>query len=226
MRKLVLVAAAAAVLAGSSAAAAVVQTPAAGAGEYLVAHPSGRLPLLATPGGRAIAAVGPRTLLGSPTAVGVVARRGRWLAVTSETLPNGRLGWLDGTRVRLDIVRFALSVDRARHTLDVLDRGRVVRQIAVATGSPGSPTPAGRYVVTDKLRGARFGAVYGCCILALSGHQPHPPAGWSRTRDWRLAIHGGGGIGTAVSAGCLHASESDLLYLMRTIPRGTPVFVR
>jgi len=198
----------------------------AGAGEYLVAHPQHPLPLLAAPGGRVVATVRPRTIFGSPSAVSVVARRGRWLEVTSELLPNGRLAWLDGSRVPVAAVRFSVRVDLAERLLEVLDRSRVVRRIPVAVGAPASPTPPGRYSITDKLAGAEFGAVYGCCILALSGHQPHPPPGWSRSEEWRLAIHGGGGIGSAVSAGCLHAGEADLRYLMRTLPRGTPVFVR
>ncbi len=37
-----------------------------------------------------------------------------------------------------------------------------------------------------------------------------------------VAVHGGGGVGSAVSAGCLHASEPDLRYLMRAVPLGTP----
>jgi lipoprotein-anchoring transpeptidase ErfK/SrfK len=101
-----------------------------------------------------------------------------------------------------------------------------VRSFRVAVGRPGSTTPIGRFAVTDKLDGSRFGPYYGCCILALSGHQPHTPAGWRGGS--RLAIHGTstpGDIGTAASAGCLHASASDLRFLMRAVPLGTPVFI-
>jgi len=80
--------------------------------------------------------------------------------------------------------------------------------------------------VTDKLDGTSFGPYYGCCVLALSGHQPHPPAGWQGGD--RLAIHGTdapGTIGTASSAGCLRAADADLRYLMQRVPLGTPVLV-
>jgi lipoprotein-anchoring transpeptidase ErfK/SrfK len=40
-----------------------------------------------------------------------------------------------------------------------------------------------------------------------------------------VAIHGGGGLGGAVSAGCLHLDEQSLHYLMRMVPLGAPVFV-
>jgi L,D-transpeptidase ErfK/SrfK len=106
-------------------------------------------------------------------------------------------------------------------------RGRRVRRVPVAIGRPGATTPLGRFSVTDKIAGTRFGPYYGCCILALSGHQPHTPPGW--TGGDRLAIHGTDApstIGTASSAGCLRAADADLRVLMRRVPLGTPVLVR
>ena len=66
-------------------------------------------------------------------------------------------------------------------------------------------------------------SAYGCCVLALSGHQPNLPSTW--TGGDRLAIHGGGGIGSAVSTGCPHARTADLLYMMRALPLGTHVII-
>ena len=97
----------------------------------------------------------------------------------------------------------------------------------MAVGTSGSPTPPGRYAVTDKIAGTRYGAYYGCCILALTGHQTNPPPGW--TGGDRLAIHGTDApatIGAPASAGCLRAADADLQVLMRLVPLGTPVFVK
>jgi lipoprotein-anchoring transpeptidase ErfK/SrfK len=96
----------------------------------------------------------------------------------------------------------------------------------VGIGRPGSPTPAGRFSITDKLSGGTFGPFYGCCILALSGHQTNTPAGWQGGD--RLAIHGTndpGSIGVPSSAGCLHADAEDLKVLVRRVPLGTPVLI-
>jgi lipoprotein-anchoring transpeptidase ErfK/SrfK len=57
----------------------------------------------------------------------------------------------------------------------------------------------------------------------LTARQPRLPAGWNRSITYYVAIHSGSGRGSAVSAGCLHATESDVRYLMRTVPLGTPV---
>ena len=94
-------------------------------------------------------------------------------------------------------------------------------------GRPSSPTPIGRFAVTDKLSGARYSPAYGCCILALSAHQPNLPAGW-RGGD-RIAVHGTndpGSIGAAASSGCPRAGAADMRYLLRAVPLGAPVFVR
>jgi lipoprotein-anchoring transpeptidase ErfK/SrfK len=108
-----------------------------------------------------------------------------------------------------------------------MNGGRVVHEATVAIGRSGSSTPTGRFAITDKIAGSRYGPYYGCCILALSGKQPNLPPGW--TGGDRLAIHGTddlGSIGQPSSAGCLRARDEDLRPLMRRVPLGTPVFIR
>ncbi|MGH3008591.1 MAG: L,D-transpeptidase [Gaiellaceae bacterium] len=191
----------------------------------LVARPlHASVVLHAAPGGRALVRVGPRSVFGGPVAFGVVGARGKWLRVTSEALPNEHYGWVErGRDVSVRADRWALHAFLARHVLIVLHDGHVARSIPVAIGTASSPTPTGRFAVAEKLPGSGFASVYGCCILGLTAHQPHPPAGWSTSRAYFIAIHGGSGIGAAVSAGCLHASEADLRFLMRWIPLGTAI---
>jgi lipoprotein-anchoring transpeptidase ErfK/SrfK len=169
------------------------------------------------------------TEFGSPRVLGVARRRGRWLGVVSTALPNGKLGWLrrDDPALGLSRVRYSLHADLSARRLELRRGGRRIARLPVAVGRPGSATPTGRFAVTDKLRGSRFGSYYGCCILALSGHQPNLPPGWRGGN--RLAIHGTnspGSIGQASSAGCLRASDRALEVLMRRVPLGTPLFIR
>jgi lipoprotein-anchoring transpeptidase ErfK/SrfK len=181
------------------------------------------------PGGRVVATLGDRTEFGSPTTLSVLSRRGRWASVPSSALANGRFGWVD-TRdgaVARGTSEARITVRLSSRTIELRVRGRLVRRVTVAVGRPGATTPHGRFSVTDKIAGTRFGPYYGCCILALSGHQPHTPPGW--TGGDRLAIHGTDApstIGTASSAGCLRAADADLRVLMRRVPLGTPVLVR
>jgi lipoprotein-anchoring transpeptidase ErfK/SrfK len=193
---------------------------------FEVAHVSKPLVLRARPGGSAVARLSTRTEFGSPQTLGVVRMRDRWLRVVSTALPNDRLGWVRARSVRITSTRESLTIDLSRHRLLLKKGDQVVRRMTVGIGRPGSPTPTGRFTVTDKLSGTKYGPYYGCCILALSAHQPNLPAGW--TGGDRIAIHGTNApstIGVASSAGCLHARDSDLHVLMRRVPLGTPVFI-
>jgi len=189
----------------------------------------GRIGLSERPRGPARLRVGPRTEFGSRQVLSVAQRRGDWLGVVSTARPNNRLAWVrrGSPGLRLKRTRWSLHADLSARTLTLRRYGRRVRRLTVAIGRPGSETPTGRFAVTDKLSGSRFGPYYGCCILALSGHQPNLPPGW--TGGNRLAIHGTdspGTIGAAASAGCLRAGDADLQVLMRKVPLGAPVFIR
>jgi hypothetical protein len=198
--------------------------------DYLVVRPThGReLVVRSAPGSSVVARLGARTEFGSPQTLAVARRRGPWLGVVTTHLPNGKLGWVDSRRpVAYSRTSLSLVLDRSARRLELRDGTRVLRRMTVGVGRAGSPTPLGRFAVTDKLSGAAYGPFYGCCILALSAHQPDLPAGW-RGGD-RIAIHGTtdpGSIGGASSAGCPHARDADLRVLMRRVPLGTPVFVR
>jgi lipoprotein-anchoring transpeptidase ErfK/SrfK len=181
------------------------------------------------PGGPVVARLSRQTEFGSPTTLAVAAQRGRWLGVVTTHLSNGRLGWVDPreSAVRTSTTRVRVAIDLSERRLVVRRGGEVVRRMTVAVGRASAPTPVGRFAVTDKLPGSRYGSYYGCCILALSAHQPNLPPGW--TGGDRIAVHGTSdpsSIGGAVSAGCPRASAEDMRFLMRVVPLGTPVFVR
>jgi hypothetical protein len=189
-----------------------------------VVRPAG-VAVFDAPGGRRIGSLPMRTEWGSPRVMPVIRSDGPWLRVLAD-LPDRRSGWVlaSGDALRLRHLRYALVADRSRGTLTVLDRGRVERTIWVAFGASVSPTPTGRFAVTDRLSGASYGGAYGCCILALDGHQPRLPPGW--TGGDRLAIHATERAALYASAGCVVGSEANLRYLMRRAPLGTPVTIR
>ena len=191
----------------------------------LTARPlHGSVALRARPGGKPVVRVGRRGPIGGgPLVLGVVGVRGRWVQVTAEALANGHYGWVRFDRdVAVHPIQWTLRASLARRRLYVLRDGRLIRTIRVGIGAPGSPTPTGRFAVAEKLSGP-FGPAFGTRILVLTARQPHLPAGWNRRITYFAAIHAGSGRGSAVSAGCLHATEADVRYLMRTVPLGTPV---
>jgi lipoprotein-anchoring transpeptidase ErfK/SrfK len=186
------------------------------------------LALRSAPGGPPTARLSARTEFHSATIVPVVVRRGSWLGVISTALPNGRIGWIS---VDPGLVayrtRYSIAASLGRRQVVVKRSGRVVLRFPIAVGGPSTPTPTGRFAVTDKLLTKDPSSPYGCCILALSAHQPNTPQGWGGGD--RIAIHATNlpeTIGTAASLGCLRAPAADVRRIVRVVPLGTIVTIR
>jgi hypothetical protein len=207
--------------------ASVVARPARGpAFEIVRIREGARVDLESAPGGPVVARLGDQTEFGSPASFSVVETKPGWLGITTPELPDGELGWIarDPTRVAVYWTRYSLHADLAGRSLELRYGHKVVGRWSVTVGGPGTETPSGRYGVTD---GVAFheSPYYGCCALALSGHQDHAlPAGWIGGN--RLAIHGTpGSVGGAESLGCIRATDETMRFLFARVPLGTPVFV-
>ena len=196
-------------------------------GRYLTADLVHATWLRSAPHGKPLRLLKPRTEFGSRNVLSVVGRRDGWLEVLSPRLPNHRSGWIPERRAELGGTNFSIHVDRSARRLVLRHGDRTLRRLPVGIGRPGNETPLGRFAVTDKLMPTDPSSPYGCCALALTGHQPRLVPGWPGGD--RLAIHGTpsvGSIGRAASLGCLRAPERDLRVLLRRVPLGTPVFIR
>ncbi len=183
--------------------------------------------LLDEPRGKPKVRIAGTTEWDSPRVLSVVERQGGWLSVLAPELENGEVGWVEEADVeRLDSVGWALKADLSKRVLEVERDGEVVKRFRVGVGREDHSTPVGRYAVTDKLNVTDPGSPYGCCVVALTGHQTKLPAGWPGGD--RLAIHATNdlsGLGEAVSLGCMRADPDDASWMMKALPLGTPVFV-
>ena len=194
---------------------------------YLTATVKKSAVLYRRPNGRKLVRLAKRTQWGSARALSVVKQRGRWLGVLAPELRNGVVGWLPAKRAQLASVPWSLDVDLSKRALFVRKDGHTVRRVTIAVGSPGHPTPTGRFAVTDRLDVVDKGSPYGCCVLALTGHQVKLPPDWPGGD--RLAIHATAdtsSIGKAVSLGCMRTASSQARWLIETVPLGAPVFIR
>jgi hypothetical protein len=183
--------------------------------------------LRATPGGRRIGRLSPKTEFKSSRVVAVVGRREGWLRVITSELRNGKRGWIDERDTEGGITAFRVRADLSARRIDVLKDGHLVRRIRSAVGESGTPTPTGRFAITDKVPFTDRGSPYGCCALALSAHQPNTPSEWSGGD--RIAIHAtpaSDSIGRPVTLGCMRVPAADARWLMRHIPLGTQVSIR
>jgi L,D-transpeptidase-like protein len=185
-----------------------------------------RIALHASPDGPVITRVGDHTEFDSMRVFWIERVHGPWFGVPAPELPDGELAWIRDDRFALDVsqTHFWIDADVSRQILELHHGNRVLDRFPVTVGSPSSPTPLGNYSVTDGLVGKGLGPWYGCCALALSGHQPNLPPGWIGGN--RMAIHGTpGSIGGANSHGCLRASDPDMISLFARVPLGAPVFI-
>lgn len=137
-----------------------------------------------------------------------------------------RSGWIPLAGLRDSWSSVEIQVSLSRHELLVRRRGRMLFRAPSATGSPASPTPRGRYFVTDRVAFPSAGSL-GDFAIGLSGIQPRLPPGW--TGGDQLAIHGTedpSSIGRSASAGCVRVSPRTLERLRPLLRLGTPVIIR
>jgi L,D-transpeptidase-like protein len=193
---------------------------------YLTANVRRPTVLYSSPGGQRKLKIPGRTEWGSPRVLSVVQQSGRWLGVLVPELPNGEVGWLPQREAKLGGVVWSVHVDVSKRRIKVRKDGNLVRKMRTAVGSSEHPTPTGRFAVTDKLHVDAGGSPYGCCVLALTGHQRDLPPDWPGGD--RLAIHATkdeSTIGHPVSLGCMRVKSSHARWMIRKIPAGTPVFI-
>lgn len=195
----------------------------------LLAHIPHDLRIAARPGGRKIIGTMPAgsRFYGEALTAWVLKtdESGRFGKVTLPYSGSRTTGWIRIAELELDHTPYSVMVDLSRHSISVRRFGKAIMRFRAATGAPGSPTPIGRYFVTDLVPIAP-GSSFGSYAFGLSGIQTHLPSGW--TGGDQLAIHGTsdpGSIGTSASAGCLRVSERSLQRLKRVVRLGTPVTI-
>ena len=186
-----------------------------------------RAQLRVTPGGRRVKTIGPKTEFRSPRVLAVVDERPGWLRVMDAELGNGQRAWIDVRDVQRGAVDYALRVDLSARRIEVVRGGRVVRRIRTAVGEQGTPTPTGRFAITDRVPFTDPKSPYGCCALALTAHQPDTPSTWEGGD--RIAIHAtpnASSVGRSVTLGCMRVPVRDARWMMDRIPLGTQVSIR
>ncbi len=193
----------------------------------LVSAPHGAT-VRSSPGGATVAHLPAATRLGAPTWLWVLrttANR-RWGRVELPLKPNGRTGWINLRGLRT--VRTSTWIRASLHARRIwlMHGSRPRASFSAAIGAVTTPTPIGRFSVTDSLATGDPSGPFGWYAFGLSGDQPHLPPNWSGGDQ--LAIHGTDdptSIGTAASHGCLRVSPQALARLRPALHLGTPVVI-
>ena len=169
----------------------------------------------------------PRVIEGQrvPLRFMIVGRRKGWVRVQLPSRPNRSTGWLRRRDVVLTTTPYRLIIDRARHRLSVINRNRLTLRVPIAVGTSLTPTPRGRYYVTDLIRSRD--PFYGPYALGLSAHSTVLTS--YAGGNGQLGIHGTNqpwSIGRDVSHGCIRVRNRFIRRLARAVPIGTPVDIR
>jgi hypothetical protein len=177
-----------------------------------------------------VARIGTSTPEGTTNLVdadGEVKRDGvTWVRARLSVLPDGTTGWLPRrTLGGWSFVDTRVLIDRVALTLTLFRDGRRVFRAPVGIGAPGSPTPAGRFYVRDRL--TRYASpLYGPVAFGTSARS-------AAETDWPaggfIGIHGTdqpGLIPGRISHGCVRLRNAAILALARMMPVGTPVTIR
>ncbi len=150
-----------------------------------------------------------------------------WFEVLLPVRPNGTTGWISADDVTLFRNPFRVEIDTAGHSLIVFNENQEWLQTAVAIGTGDTPTPIGRFYITELLKPPTPGGPYGSFAFGLSG--------FSETLldyaggDGVIGLHGTndpGSLGTNVSHGCVRMANDVIEELAGVLPLGTPVIIR
>lgn len=148
-----------------------------------------------------------------------------WLQVLLPVRPNGSTGWIEAADVTLSTTTFEIRVELGAHRLTLLDNGRVVLEAPTVNGKDATPTPLGRFYVTDPvdLQDQPTGA-YGAYALGLSGFSEVLME--FNGGPGQLAVHGTNNtalLGQDASNGCIRVDNETIVRIAGMVPVGTPV---
>jgi len=200
------------------------------AGLVLVAEASGAtITVLDEPGGDVTHALDNPIPSGGPL-VFVVDEFGAegWHRVLLPVRPNGATGWIKGSEVALTRHNYRILVELDEFRLTAFDHDDSFFETTVGVAAANTPTPGGRYYITELIQPRFSNSAYGIFAYGLSGYSEvlEEFAGG----PGQLGLHGTndpGTLGTQVSSGCIRLHNDDISHLVLEagIPLGTPVEV-
>jgi lipoprotein-anchoring transpeptidase ErfK/SrfK len=147
-----------------------------------------------------------------------------WVEVHLPIRPNGTTGWVRLDELELSRNPYRIEIDVSQHRLRVLVGGVEWLSATVAIGTGSTPTPRGRFYITELLQPPDPGGLYGPFAFGLSGYSEtlRSFAGG----DGVIGIHGTDdpdSLGSDVSHGCVRVDNAVITTMAGVIPLGTPV---
>jgi lipoprotein-anchoring transpeptidase ErfK/SrfK len=153
--------------------------------------------------------------------------------------PNGTAGWVRASDVEIAQTSYSIKVSISQHSLTLLDAGTPVLTTKVIIGTPETPTPIGRFFVTDPVN-CNKEEVPGYPVVSCSGAYGVFAMGISALSEKletfagapiaQIALHGtflpDTELGKDLSNGCVRMPNAVILQIAKTVPLlGVPVTI-
>jgi lipoprotein-anchoring transpeptidase ErfK/SrfK len=168
-----------------------------------------------------------RSAIGVPLTLLVHQVTKNWVQTYLPVRPDRVTGWIKRRELNLKTTSYELHAELGHHRLLLLVADHVVRTFSVGVGKSVTPTPSGRYFITELLKQPDPAGAYGPYafgLSAFSGVLTH----FGRGGNGQIGIHGTDQpqlLGSDVSHGCIRMRNSDVLWLVHRLPLGTPVVI-
>ena len=160
----------------------------------------------------------------NPLVVEVLENQGDWMKVLITARPNHTTGWIKADDVTIAATDFHMELDLSTFHLKVFQGAVVFVETDVVIGKDSTPTPLGRFFVTEKIKNPSDTGIYGAWILPINGY--------SEVLDTfdnglpQVAFHGTNQpelVRTKSSNGCVRIPNDVVVKIAGAIPAGTPI---
>jgi lipoprotein-anchoring transpeptidase ErfK/SrfK len=147
-----------------------------------------------------------------------------WVETYLPQRPNDSVAWVRKSAVSLLADPWIVVIHLHSHRLIVRRAHKMMKTFKIAVGKPSTPTPTGKYFITELLKQPDPGGAYGPYAFgtsAFSNVLQHFGTG-----NAQIGIHGSDQpwlIGQSISHGCIRLYNQDVVWLSKRIPLGTPV---
>ena len=150
----------------------------------------------------------------------------RWVHVRLPGRPNSQTGWIPAAHTVPAVTGWRLAIDLTARRLTAYRDGALARRFRAVVGKPSTPTPRGRFFIEEVIRtpAGEVGGPFGLATSARSNVFQEFGGG-----PGQVGIHGttglSGGLGSAVSHGCVRLSPAAITWLAKRIGSGVPLTI-
>jgi lipoprotein-anchoring transpeptidase ErfK/SrfK len=147
-----------------------------------------------------------------------------WAKVLLPVRPNHSTGWIRVRDVTMSVDPYRIVVRLKSHQLGLYLLNKPMLRAPVGIGTKDTPTPDGRYYLTQLFRPPNPDGAYGPFAYSLSGFSNVLQT--FEGGDAIIGLHGTNQpqlVGHDVSHGCIRMTNDVITKLARILPLGTPV---